>query len=147
MLYQFQVYSKVNQLYIAMHPPFFRLFPIQAIAECWVEFSMLYSALMLVVVCSLVSDSLRPHELQPSRQENWSGQPFPSAGDLPDSGIKFKSPALQQILYRLNHQESLCYTVGPYYLFYIEQCVYVNPSLPIYPSIQPFTYLLFFFCL
>jgi len=30
-----------------------------------------------------------------SRQEDWSGLPFPSPGDLPDSGIKPKSPALQ----------------------------------------------------
>ena len=30
-----------------------------------------------------------------SRQEYWSGLPFPSPGDLPDSGIKPRSPALQ----------------------------------------------------
>ena len=30
-----------------------------------------------------------------SRQEYWSGLPFPSAGDLPDPGIKPRSPALQ----------------------------------------------------
>ena len=30
-----------------------------------------------------------------SRQECWSGLPFPSAGDLPDPGIKPGSPALQ----------------------------------------------------
>ena len=30
-----------------------------------------------------------------SRQECWSGLPFPSAGDLPDPGIKPRSPALQ----------------------------------------------------
>ena len=29
-----------------------------------------------------------------SRQEYWSGQPFPSPGDLPDPGIKPRSPAL-----------------------------------------------------
>ena len=28
-------------------------------------------------------------------QEYWSGLPFPSPGDLPDSGIKPWSPALQ----------------------------------------------------
>ena len=31
-----------------------------------------------------------------SRQEYWSGLPFPSAGDLPQSGIKPRSPALQK---------------------------------------------------
>ena len=30
-----------------------------------------------------------------SRQEYWSGQPFPSPGDLPDPGIEPRSPALQ----------------------------------------------------
>ena len=30
-----------------------------------------------------------------SRQAYWSGLPFPSAGDLPDPGIKLRSPALQ----------------------------------------------------
>ena len=30
-----------------------------------------------------------------SRQEYWSGLPFPSPGNLPDSGIKHSSPALQ----------------------------------------------------
>ena len=30
-----------------------------------------------------------------SRQECWSGLPFPSPGDLPDPGIQPKSPALQ----------------------------------------------------
>ena len=30
-----------------------------------------------------------------SRQEYWSGLPFPSPGDLPHPGIKLRSPALQ----------------------------------------------------
>ena len=30
-----------------------------------------------------------------SRQEYWSGWPFPSPGDLPDPGIEPRSPALQ----------------------------------------------------
>ena len=30
-----------------------------------------------------------------SRQEYWSELPFPSAGDLPDSGVELRSPALQ----------------------------------------------------
>ena len=51
-----------------------------------------------------MSDSLRPHGLQPirllrpwdfSRQECWSGLPFPSPGDLPDPEIEPVSPALQ----------------------------------------------------
>ena len=30
-----------------------------------------------------------------SRQEHWSGLPFPSPGDLPDPGIKPMSPVFQ----------------------------------------------------
>ena len=30
-----------------------------------------------------------------SRPEYWSGKPFPSPGDLPNPGIKPRSPALQ----------------------------------------------------
>ena len=47
-----------------------------------------------------------------SRQEFWSGLPFPSPRDLPDPGNKPRSPALQQILYCLSHQGS------PYTLLY-----------------------------
>ena len=30
-----------------------------------------------------------------SRQEYWSGLPFPSPGDLPNPGLELRSPALQ----------------------------------------------------
>ena len=36
-----------------------------------------------------------PHSMGFSRQEYWSGLPFPSPGDLPDSRIEPGSPALQ----------------------------------------------------
>ena len=41
-----------------------------------------------------------------SRQEYWSGLPFPPPGDLPDPGIEPGSPAFRQTLYRLSHQGS-----------------------------------------
>ena len=47
---------------------------------------------------SVVSDSATPLTVQSmefSRPEYWSGEPFPSPGDLPDPGIKSRSPALQ----------------------------------------------------
>ena len=50
---------------------------------------------------SVMSDSLRPHgahqallSMEFSRQEYWSGLPFPPSRDLPDPGIKPASPAL-----------------------------------------------------
>ena len=36
-----------------------------------------------------------PLSMRLSRQEHWNGLPFPSAEDLPDKGIKSKSPAWQ----------------------------------------------------
>ena len=36
-----------------------------------------------------------PHSMGFSRQEYWSGLPFPSPGDLPDPGIELGSPTLQ----------------------------------------------------
>ena len=36
-----------------------------------------------------------PPSMEFSRQEYWSGLPFPSPGGLPDSGIEPGSPALQ----------------------------------------------------
>ena len=52
---------------------------------------------------SVVSDSATPwtaaHQaplsMEFSRQEYWSGLPFPSPGDFPNTGIKPGSPALQ----------------------------------------------------
>ena len=55
------------------------------------------------VSCSVLSDSAIlwtvacqvPLFMGISRQENWSGLPFPSPGDLPNPGIESVSPALQ----------------------------------------------------
>ena len=48
---------------------------------------------------SVTSDSLQPSQaplsMGFSRQEYWSGLPFPSPWDLPDPGIEPRSPALQ----------------------------------------------------
>ena len=48
-----------------------------------------------------------PLSMEFSRQEYWSGLPFPSPGDLPDPGIEPSSPALwADSLYRLLHKGS-----------------------------------------
>ena len=55
-----------------------------------------------VCVCSVMSDSLQPQELQPARllypwdfswQEYWNGLPYSPPGDFPNSGIKPVAPA------------------------------------------------------
>ena len=41
-----------------------------------------------------------------SKQEYWSELPFPSPGDLPDPGIKHRTPAMQADSLPLSHQGS-----------------------------------------
>ena len=53
-----------------------------------------------------------PLSMEFSRQEYWSGLPFPSPGDLPDPGIEPGSPALQA--------DSTVYT---YHIFFIHSSV------------------------
>ena len=57
--------------------------------------------LMCVLSRSVMSNSLQPHGLQPTRlfgpwnfpgKKYWSGLPFPPPGDLPNRGIKPTSP-------------------------------------------------------
>ena len=38
-----------------------------------------------------------PLSMEFSRQEYWSGLPFPSAGDLPDPGIELASPVYPEL--------------------------------------------------
>ena len=66
-----------------------------------------------VLSCSVMSDSLKPHGLQPtrllcpwrfSRQEYWSGLPCPPPGDLPNQGLNPHLPHCRWILYCLSHQ-------------------------------------------
>ena len=63
----------------------------------------MFLAQVLVFSCSVMSDSATlwtaayqgPLSMGFSRQEYWSGLPFPSPGNLPEPGIKPVSPALQ----------------------------------------------------
>ena len=71
------------------------------------------------LVASVMSDSVGPNGLQPtrhlcpggfSRQEHWTRLPCPPPGDLPNPGIEPRSPALQADFLPLSHQESLPYS-------------------------------------
>ena len=53
-----------------------------------------------------------PLSMEFSRQEYWSGLPFPSPGDLPDPGINLGILHCRQNLYHLSHQVSLILCVG-----------------------------------
>ena len=60
-----------------------------------------------------------------SRQEYWSGLPFPSPGDLPGPGIKPRSPALQvdtltseppgkpYLIWYINVKTKIAYNISP----------------------------------
>ena len=71
--------------------------------------------------CLTLSDPYRlaPLSMGFSRQEYWSGLPFPSPGDLPEPGIKLLSSCL--LHYRwdsllLSHREAqiqLCHDINP----------------------------------
>ena len=66
---------------------------------------------MCVPSYSVMSNSMTPwtvaHQaplpMEFSRQEYWSGLPFPSPGDIPNPGIKPLSPALQVGSLPLSH--------------------------------------------
>ena len=93
-------------------------------------FGIAFASLVLieiVIYCcfvTVVSDSSRPHGLQPTRllcpwdfpdKNNGVGDHFLLQGDLPDPGIEPLSPALQADSLPLSHQEStqlyMCYLI------------------------------------
>ena len=47
-----------------------------------------------------------PLSMRFSRQEYWSGSPFPSPGDLSDPGMELGLLHCRQILYHLSHQRN-----------------------------------------
>ena len=48
-----------------------------------------------LTLCNPMDCRCHPLSMEFSRQEYWTGLPFPSPGDLPDPGIEPESPALQ----------------------------------------------------
>ena len=77
-------------------------------ALTWLEIStnLIYSE--SVCACSIMPNSLRPHGLYParilsmefSRQEYWSGLPFPSPGDLPTDWTSVSGHLLHRHMWR-----------------------------------------------
>ena len=72
------------------------IFPIQGSNLHLQLLLLLLSRFSRVQLC--VTPQTAAHQVPPSlgfsRQEHWSGLPFPSLGDLPNPGIKSASPAL-----------------------------------------------------
>ena len=104
-------------------PSFWRIweesFPlhIQVFRGCLCSSSHMPSFCMCVSVYSVLSDSLLPQRgsltvacqaslsMGFSRQEYWSGLPFPPPGDLPDSGIELVSPVSPALAGRFSTTE------------------------------------------
>ena len=82
----------------------------------------------VVLSCLVVSNSVNPGTVtcqaplatEFSRQEYWSGFPFPTPGDLPDPGIKVPSPTSSALAERFFITEPLGKTL--YVAVYI--CIY-----------------------
>ena len=54
-----------------------------------------YDIKLVAQLCPTFCDPQAPPFMEFSKQEYWSGLPFPSPGDLPDPGIEPRSPTLQ----------------------------------------------------
>ena len=65
------------------------------------------SRVRLFVTLRTITDQV-PLSMGLSRQEYWSGLPFPSPGDLPDPGIKPRCPALQVDILTSEPPGNLC---------------------------------------
>ena len=108
---------KFGSFSVSNHGVFVVVFGLQSglKAWLWVEFPFPHFFHMVCVVLSrsVVSNSLPPRGLQPtrllcpwvfSRQEYWSGLPCLPLGDLPNPGIEPSLPHCRWILYHLSHQ-------------------------------------------
>ena len=56
---------------------------------------MEYNIKLVAQLCPTFCDPQAPPFMEFSKQEYWSGLPFPYPGDLPDPGTEPRSPTLQ----------------------------------------------------
>ena len=90
---------------------------------------------MLSHVCawSVMSDSVTPGTADRqaplsmgfSRQESWSGLPFPSPGHLPDPGIESVSPAASALAGGF-------FTTEPYFCVKLDKCLHCKDNKPMF---------------
>ena len=77
---------------------------------------MLCCAELCLTLCNSMDNHQAPLSLEFSRQEYWSGLPFPTPGNLPKLGLEPATPASPalQILYLLSHMGSPTWGLGNY---------------------------------
>ena len=92
-------------------------------------------------LCDPMDCSLPGLSMEFSRQESWSGLPFPSPGDLPDPGIEPRSPALQadSLLTEPSGKPSL----APEYALIKCQSHFTSLSCTIVSEVQQVPFLMF----
>ena len=92
------------------------------------------------VSCSVVSDALQPHGLQPARLFHPWNSPGKNTGvschsllqgGLPDPETNPRSPTCRQILYHLTHQGSPLDRVSPLNCLYRIQQSFSSPLSPV----------------
>ena len=83
----------LNQLYIPRIKSYWLLRKIIILSIMKVKAKSLSHVRLFVTPWTIAYQA--PPSMESSRQEYWSGWPFPSPGDLPDPGIKPGSPTLQ----------------------------------------------------
>ena len=125
----------ISQFIPVLHPYCIVLSP--SPGNCLLPIFVFYIWICVCVLsCSLVSDSLGPpwtvacqaHLCMGfSRQEYWSGLPFPSPGDLPAQWSNLGLLHCRQILYHLSHQRGPS-TSGFLHLIWIWLFIFLNIS-------------------
>ena len=139
MLFQFQVYNKVKQLYIYIHVIyFFKIFflckPLRSIEQSSLCYTIgpYYCCHCLVLVMTPWTVACKaPLSMRFPNQEYRSGLSFSSPGLSLTKGSNPNLLHWQVNSLLLSHQGSS----GPYQLpIYIQDCVYVNPNLLVQPS-------------
>ena len=96
-----------------------------------------------VLSCSVVSDPLIPDGLQPtrllypqgfSRQEYWSGLPFPLPWDLPNPGIEPRSPTLQADFFLPSEPPGTLVFIFTCIYMHVCVCMYIDVYIGIFKS-------------
>ena len=96
------VFGNCDLKVISKQMPLFSLSLLQPPSVCFysspspfLQPLLLYSKEKVAQSCATLCNSMDWNSMEFSRPDYWSGQPFPSPGNLPNPGIEPQSPALQ----------------------------------------------------